>query len=271
MELPQVGKQCSIEFCKQNDFLIITCAHCSALFCKNHHHISSHHCPKYKDNIVEKLDDSVNSTASKNYICAHKLCNSTSIIEMICPECKKHFCVNHRHHGCFEKTDEEISDELKVWQNAKDQFLAAKSVVDTEITENSKKSKNSALAKKVQLMKLKGRATGSKEIPSNHRKYFLIYPPLKASKKESRALFISDSWTIGKSIDSIADIMGINNTNNTSNLIKLKLFNYLNGNIITDKMDALISTLLDDSHLTDGQSLILEYSKEDTVDCTLYK
>ncbi|KAH0554792.1 AN1-type zinc finger protein 1-like [Cotesia glomerata] len=267
MELPQLGKQCSVESCKQNDFLIHTCTHCSLEFCKLHFHVSSHNCSKCKDNVVEKLD----SATFDKYICTYKSCNSSSIIEMICTECKKYFCLSHRHHGCFEKTDEEISNELKAWQEPKDQFSIAKNVVDTQIAEKSKKSKNSALAQKVQLMKLKGRATGSNNIPLVHRKYFLIYPPLKVAKKEPRAVFISDDWTIGKSIDSIADIIGINNTNNTSNPIKLKLFNHLNGQVIINKMDILVSSLLNDNILSDGQSLILEYSKEDTIDYTLYK
>ena len=63
-------------------------------------------------------------------------------------------------------------------------------------------------------MRLKGSAVGVKNIPMNERCYFLVYLPTTISNKHigpSKSIYVNINWTIGKAIDSIADILKISN------------------------------------------------------------
>lgn len=44
MEFPELGQRCSLQDCKQLDFLPFTCANCQQVFCKNHYITSAHDC-----------------------------------------------------------------------------------------------------------------------------------------------------------------------------------------------------------------------------------
>ncbi|KAK0158514.1 hypothetical protein PV328_009510 [Microctonus aethiopoides] len=266
MEFPTIGLRCAVESCKQNDFLPTNCIYCSETFCKSHFHILSHNCTKINDNIVVEPGNS-----TEYFICSRELCSDHSPIEIPCPKCKKHYCLAHRHHGCLEPSEEEIMKKLTEWEKPKEVFAIAKNSVDSMITENLRKSKKVNVANKVQLMRLKGRAIGCKGIPTENRRYFLIYPPLSSPKKESRAIYVCQQWTVGKAIDSIAEILGIRNSNNMANAEKLRIFHHYNGNILVDKVDIVLSDLFNNNTLIDGQNLILEYSNADKIDSSLYK
>lgn len=122
-------------------------------------------------------------------------------------------------------------------------------------------------------MRLKGRATGPSGIPSEERRYFLVYPPLTSSPKsgEPKATYTCVRWSLGRTIDSFADTLRIKNTNNSSKGQRLRLFHQNTGTILSERMDILISDLLNNTALIDGESLILEYSENLSVDDNLYK
>ncbi|OVA19394.1 zinc finger protein [Macleaya cordata] len=44
-EFPDLGKHCSVEECKQIDFLPFTCDRCNQVFCLQHRSFVKHHCP----------------------------------------------------------------------------------------------------------------------------------------------------------------------------------------------------------------------------------
>lgn len=119
-------------------------------------------------------------------------------------------------------------------------------------------------------MRLKGRATGSKGIPTENRRYFLIHPP-SSTKKPSQAVYVGNQWTIGRTIDSISDIMGIKNFNNQINTEKLRLFHHSTGLSIAQAMDTVLIDLFNNLNLIDGETLILEYSNAEKIDNSLYK
>ncbi|XP_006563431.1 AN1-type zinc finger protein 1 [Apis mellifera] len=268
MEFPNIGARCSIKDCKQLNFLPFECNHCHDLFCKEHFHVSSHKCLSFKDKIT------YTKIKASNYICSEEFCKEISPIEMQCIKCKKHFCLQHRYHGCLEYTNEEKTTKLKKWQIPKKQFAEAKAIVDEEISNTLKKSKNTAMANKVRLMRLKGSAVGVKNIPMNERCYFLVYLPTTISNKHigpSKSIYVNINWTIGKAIDSIADILKISNNNNLAKACKLQLFHYATGALICNEMNMLLTKLFENSELVDGQSIILEYSNSTFVDYTLYK
>lgn len=142
MEFPETGKRCSIKDCKLLDFLPFVCEHCQAMFCKEHFHLISHECLKAKSPkpILEK---------SVNFLCFKESCKETSPVEMPCIKCKQHFCLEHRYHGCLELSETEKIQKLKKWQIPKKQFAEAKAIVDKQIADSLKKSKNTAMANKV--------------------------------------------------------------------------------------------------------------------------
>ncbi|XP_062117691.1 zinc finger AN1 and C2H2 domain-containing stress-associated protein 13-like [Humulus lupulus] len=51
-EFPDLGKHCSVEECKQIDFLPFTCDRCRLVFCLEHRSYIKHHCPKADRNDV---------------------------------------------------------------------------------------------------------------------------------------------------------------------------------------------------------------------------
>lgn len=143
MEFPNTGVQCSIKECKQLDFLPLDCKYCKNIFCKNHFNTTLHGCCQVSDNLVENIEK------ADLFHCSHIRCTTKSAVEMTCVKCKKHFCLNHRFHDCFEQSQETKLSEVERWNKPKEEFLETKKAVDLEVTNKLKKSKNSAMANKV--------------------------------------------------------------------------------------------------------------------------
>jgi len=267
MEFHNLGSHCAVEDCKLNDFLPFECQHCHATFCKNHFQASSHNCKERPDNYVSSTESDI-----KNFLCSEESCEEKSPVEIPCVKCKLHFCVGHRYHGCLEMSQEEKLSKLKKWQRPKAEFTIAKSAADEEVKEALKKSKNIAMANKVQLMRLKGKATGDKRIPTTDRRYFLVHPAkTNCSKTEARPIFVNVQWSIGKVTDTFAKAFNISNANNFATAEKLRIFDRETGAIVAEQMDTILSDVLNNNTLIDGQSLILEYSNTDTIDPSPYK
>lgn len=270
MEFPTTGKHCSVKDCKLLDFLPFICEHCQVTFCKEHFNIASHECLK-----TETIKFIVEQSAS--FLCSNESCKDTSPVEMPCIKCKKHFCVTHRHHGCLELSETERTQKLKKWQIPKKQFAEAKAIVDQQIADSLKKSKNTTLANKVQLMRVKCSAIGPKNVPTSERSYFLVHLPLTVKNKHigtSKGIYVNMHWTIGKCIDSIADTLKVPNNNNTATTNKLKLFRHSTGDMICNEMDTPLTKLFEDSAVFDGERVILEYSdnvSDDVIDPSLYR
>ena len=267
MEFPDIGESCSIEDCKQLNFLPFICDHCRDTFCKDHFHVASHKCKNFHENKRAKAK-------MVNYSCSEESCKETSPTEMQCVKCEKHYCLKHRYHGCQEPIDGKLTKKLKKWQISKKQFAEAKAVVDKEILDSLKKSKNTAMANKVRLMRVKGSAVGPKNVPMNERCYFLVYPPslvFVRNTRPSKGVFVNVNWTIGQVIDSMATLLRVSNNNNIAGATKLRLFHHSTGALICNETDIPLTKLLENSDLVDGQSVVLEYSSDTSIDTALYK
>lgn len=123
-------------------------------------------------------------------------------------------------------------------------------------------------------MRLKGKSLGQAGIPVEERRHFLVYYPQRVSKKKpetSKGVCVSVRWTVGKVVDAVADLLGIPNYNNTNSLEKLRLFQHNTGLILSEQMDVPLEQLFENGTLSDGQSLVLEYSSASSVDNELYK
>ena len=122
-------------------------------------------------------------------------------------------------------------------------------------------------------MKLKGKSVGPNNIPITERCYFLVHLPITGSNRfleEPKGIFVSSTWSVGRVIDSISDLLNIPNFNNIAKAQKLRLFNYFNGEIVSTHMDVSLNELLNNGTLTNGQDIILEYSSDNKIDSSLY-
>ena len=137
--------------------------------------------------------------------------------------------------------------------------------VDASLNRAKKKESLNKTAHKVQLMRLKGKAVGSKGIPMIDRVYFLMYPPLTVLQK-SNAVFVAKQWSIGRVIDSVADLCDIPNRNNQTAATKLRLFHHHDGQMLCTEMEIKLDQLLNEGSVMDGETLVLEYVNETDPD-----
>ncbi|XP_050498402.1 AN1-type zinc finger protein 1-like [Diabrotica virgifera virgifera] len=256
MELPDIGKQCAHPQCKQLDFLPLNCK-CGKTFCSDHFTIHAQECEVSKILSEDELKKIENV-----YICSHPHCKERSIVALICKRCKQHFCVQHRHLAeCKEKDEETLNKEKEKYAAPVRIFNEAKAVVDKQVEKNladaKKKPKNREMANKVQLMKIKNKATGLKTIPTVDRVYFSV-----SYCEKSCPVFVSSQWSLGRAIDAIAEEMKLQNNNNKANEKKLRLFTKEDNVSLSTDMSVTIKKLLGDKILIDGDTLLIKY-----VDC----
>lgn len=259
MEFPGLGKRCGRLECKQLDFLPFKCSHCELVFCKDHFMPDKHMCTHDSVSVIEAGEP------LKHYRCTYDDCSTLSSVEMCCKVCNKHFCLHHRHHGCNDMDQATRDKERSKWEAPKRQFELAKAEadrqVDASLNRAKKKESLNKTALKVQLMRLKGKAAGSKGIPVSDRVYFLIYLPLTFPQK-SKAVFVAKQWSIGRVIDSVADLCDIPNRNNQIAATKLRLFHHHDGKMLCTEMERKLDELLNEGTVMDGEALVLEYVNE---------
>ncbi|KAG5886064.1 hypothetical protein JTB14_009512 [Gonioctena quinquepunctata] len=259
MELPKIGKKCARFDCKQLDFLPLQCK-CGETFCSEHFNLHVESCETSKRPTRKE-----SQKKEQVFVCSHEKCNERSIIPLICERCKKHFCVKHRHLTECEPMDEEtLAREKEKYAQPARTFSEAKAVVDKELdkilAEAQKRTKSRAMANKVQLMKIKNKATGLKSIPVDNRIYFNV-----THAERTVPVFVSNQWTVGRAIDAIALEMTLKNNNNKENEKKLRLFKNQDNNIISQSVSVTVNTLVDEKVIVDGESLIIEYVNDNCV------
>ncbi|XP_069587636.1 AN1-type zinc finger protein 1 isoform X3 [Ranitomeya imitator] len=248
----EIGQHCDVENCGQLDFLPFVCDGCSRVFCLTHRSRDSHGCPE-----TTGSSGGGQPEGSTQHPCTYTGCGGKELVEVLCPFCKKHFCLRHRHqpdHKC---------DQLeapKPRMAATQQLV--KEIVDSKKCEPPSKvrrgAKNAATAAKVALMKLKLQAQGDNFLPQPERVYFQVYLP-KGGKDKSKAMFFCKKWSIGKVVDSAASIANLKNDNNKATAKKLRLCHAETGVALpTDgSVDMWLSTA--ENPLHNGGNIIMEY------------
>ncbi|XP_073406692.1 AN1-type zinc finger protein 1 [Dendrobates tinctorius] len=248
----EIGQHCDVEHCGQLDFLPFVCDGCSRVFCLTHRSQDSHGCPE-----LTTGSSSGQPEDSTQLPCTYTGCGAKELVEVLCPFCKKHFCLRHRHqpdHRC---------DQLE----APKQRMAAtqqlvKQIVDSKKSEPPNKvrrgAKNASTAAKVALMKLKLHALGDKTLPQSERVYFQVYLPL-GGKDKSKAMFFCKKWSIGKVVDYAATIANLKNDNNKVTSKKLRVCHANTGAALP--MNGSIEMWLSaaENPLHNGGNIIMEY------------
>merc|ERR1712088_1239873 len=123
-----------------------------------------------------------------------------------------------------------IEDSLPKTQALVESILAKKKALPRS---DPKIIKNQKLAAKVQLMKLKMKAQGSKAIGNQDRIYFGI----KSSE----------------------------NKNNVADAPKLKLFKHLDGLLVTNQLDKPLNEMIKNEEVFNGDILIMEYVESNDI------
>lgn len=131
MELPDLGKHCSEDTCKQLDFLPLKCDACEDLFCKDHITYDQHKCTSaYKKDVQipvcplcgtpvpvkkgELADLAVSQHIDRRCTlkpkqkiftnrCCKPGCKKKELMKIECDQCHNNFCLSHRHpldHDC---------------------------------------------------------------------------------------------------------------------------------------------------------------------------
>ncbi|XP_022344600.2 AN1-type zinc finger protein 1-like [Crassostrea virginica] len=249
-EFLNLGKHCSLDGCKQIDFLPFTCTSCQKVFCLDHKFPDDHSCTEFASDSPH-----VEYTGTKGYSCSFTECSARELMPVVCDKCLKNFCLRHRHqndHKC-EKLEEKITP-TKTAEHVQ-QILASK-----KLDVNPKKprgKKSSKTAAKVALMKMKLHAVGDTKIPDFDRVYLqVVLPGGAVSKGTTKPLFFSKTWSVGRVIDAVADRAGISNTNNTGSSQKLRLFSMDSGCLLP--IDQTVDALLQNETFFNGGTVILE-------------
>ncbi|XP_041376004.1 AN1-type zinc finger protein 1-like [Gigantopelta aegis] len=250
-ELPDLGKQCSVETCKQLDFLPFQCDGCGNVFCSDHRTKDNHGC-----SLCLQEKTTLEYNGPKAFTCDLNGCGNRELTPLPCEHCQRSFCLRHRHqqdHQCSKLLDAPVRG-AKTAEHVK-QILAAKEVRAPDKPRRIVNSKSSSTARKVALMKLKMHATGDKGIPDSERVYLNVQLP-QTSSLTTAAMFFSKKWSIGRIIDYMTSTHGIPNANNTVTDKKLRLFvNELDEELPVDEsLESQISSVLDS-----GATVILKY------------
>ena len=184
---------------------------------------------------LKKLDKTRTET---DFVICHFCMKSCSVLSAInCPLCKNRFCLQHRHkvdHNCIinETTNENVTEANERKKFIEEAMAKIRSTMGSGIIVKNHGSKNAALALRVAKMKLKSTAVGQESILETERLYFYFtFVPNKYSYEqdskafENKPVFISDQWSIGKTIDWLAGHFSLTNKNNEPEKPKLLLTN----------------------------------------------
>ncbi|XP_044729551.1 AN1-type zinc finger protein 1-like, partial [Chrysoperla carnea] len=258
MELPNIGQQCSVLDCKQLDFLPLKCS-CQKYFCSEHFYLHANQCR------LLNSDFKLSSSETKINRCSIDNCkNVHQLLSFECSKCSKYFCIEHRYHNeCFNDLNPQISDENQEQKTA-GLFKKAQENIDQVINQQleaaMKKPSVSQTAVKVNLMRLKSRAKGESSIPVTERIYFTINYYLN-EQELSIPVYVSNKWSVGRSIDFIAKLCNLKNNNNIKDALKLNLFKKTDSNVelITNCMSDRFDNLIKESIVTNGSTLLIDY------------
>jgi hypothetical protein len=208
MEFTHIGAQCA--FCRQQDFLPFTCEHCSEKFCKEHSHVTSHQCTKYKD--------PTSSTQKSNEIhtgvlktCAHKKCDHIQI--SICNKCNKGHCIDHRtfeDHQCKGigiQNKHLLTYDLEIQKRIENEVKTQKLRKDLGYTQNytnKQEIKKRIKGEPIQFCNTIQTVWGQSSIDEQDRFYLKVFFPIEANLQPA-FWFFNRSKVVGKVLDMIAE------------------------------------------------------------------
>ena len=207
----------------------------------------AHNCPKYEEQTPTQPSNNTQTILGKCSFCKNSVPNTELVL---CDKCKANHCLTHRHydsHQCVQN------------QSPKTTTTAVKKPVINSSAPNVKGTKNEVLARKVALMKLKQKAIGQTSVPFTERLYFKINYQ-KSSKQnvfDTKDVFLSKEWSVGKCIDWLSTQLEIINNNNNPSAPKLVLSTDSSSDSFS--MSDTLKHLESEGLLQSGDNLCLKY------------
>ncbi|CAG2179644.1 unnamed protein product [Oppiella nova] len=246
-EFPQLGQQCSQ--CKTLDFLPLICDKCKQVYCKEHHSFVAHNCPQsdkqWTPTPVSRPSESI---SGKCCFCNQSVLKTELVL---CDKCHEKHCLSHRHYESHEckhnKTDQKPAQPLR------------KPLLNASAP-NVKGPKNEGLARRVALMKLKQKASGQSSIPMSERLFFKLsyQKSSQLNEFESKDIFLSTEWSVGKCVDWLSTHLSVINNNNNPTQPKLVLTS--DGETSEPfPMSSSLKQLESDELIQSGDNLCLKY------------
>lgn len=223
-DLGAIGQHCSLPSCNLLDFLPIKCELCGLVFCKEHYSVTAHKCEKYQ----EQAEAPHVSRPFESFACSLEGCSARERVQVTCEFCRRDFCMRHRlqvDHKCPQlatASDKDASTHFKhnfifnillnnifVVEGVKKQ---APKEFKFEMKQNVSE-KNSALATKLALMKLKQTAQGPPGLPEQS-KYFCFVVVVNEAASSTHSFFFSTKWPLGKCIEFVESKLNLAKSNN---------------------------------------------------------
>ena len=140
-------------------------------------------------------------------------CGAAELTPVTCPDCGLACCLTHRHpagHACVKWKAQQAEDARRLPDFQRADALQAERLSAPPVVPGAAKTTGSARARKtartVQLMRLKQRAVGAGSVPLADRRYLLLVAP--GGRGSPRPVYISRRWTLGRAVDTLADLCG---------------------------------------------------------------
>ncbi|TRY61983.1 hypothetical protein TCAL_10715 [Tigriopus californicus] len=259
-ELPAIGRHCEKTDCHQLDFLPVKCAHCALQFCRDHAFMEAHACVQAPLNRPSPYEAPACGPSAPLYPCSLVDCTNQELVPIQCPDCQLQICLKHRHatdHGCSKYQAPQAT--MVQTQALVQGILQNKASTLTGPTRSPRNLKAQKLAAKVQLMKLKMKSQGVKSVPVEDRLHFKVIWPL-AKSQPPVGVFVSQQWSLGRVIDAVAEVGGVDNQNNVDKAPKLRLFRFQDGTNLSSLLELAqpVGELLAQEHVFNGDTVILE-------------
>lgn len=232
-----IGMHCSIKDCNKLDFLPFECEGCSQVFCLEHKSRTVHDCSNTN---FESKTVVVNK---QKHTCSYQDCEANQLIPIVCSLCQKLYCLEHRlpeDHLCIANP---AASKPQAFHDGAQKIV---------LKQNFRSSKSEKTAAKLILMKLKMKAVGPKNIIDNKRIYLSV---TNAMDNSQHAFFVSSQWTVGKTVDYLANQLQVTNDNHCAGNEKLRLGSAKSREVLP--VEYILEELIKNGRLFNGSSVVL--------------
>ena len=159
--------------------------------------------------VSRHLDDGCRTETVNKYVC--EFCHRRDFVETVCPQCRKHFCLAHRHptsHNCAR-----AAAPVRPTQQ-RPPTRPAQPALDLS---NPQQLRAFQMKRRLDMI---ASAKGDAAIPQNNRFYAEVVLP---DNRHVFAFFPMD-WAVGRVLDAVCNTFGVVNKNNQANQPKLYMY-----------------------------------------------
>ncbi|KHN74730.1 AN1-type zinc finger protein 1 [Toxocara canis] len=211
-EFPELGKNCSMKSCNRLG---------------GGEHRLSHGCKQSSEATTSNASASASSPL-RPYLCAMDGCHLRESVRVECPNCKRNFCLRHRHndqHNCeYSNENTEKEKRKAAWAEVQKKIESSRTYVCSEeaVCEfQPKKVLNEVEQKRadrIAIMRLKLKAKEC-DIPLAEQMFLIV-----VTGDKRIPIMVSKHWTVGKCVDKVASELNTSNNNADYGAKMLRLY-----------------------------------------------